>query len=159
MRGRSMFTILRDVAEPRAARVPGAMPGALASGPRPSRRCAGALGVRPEAGPRHAEATPYLLFGGASDVGFLAEKPVHGDPDEGVLGDPLASARCLAPVDAASERRQRIHLIASKARLLALEREVLRDPGRDPWRRRRRGRIEAPPTRGGPHGGLPPTPR
>jgi len=53
----------------------------------------------------HAETPPYLLLGRASDVIFLAEKPVHRNPDEGVLGDSLAPARRLLPVDTARQRR------------------------------------------------------
>src|SRR5215204_5119809 len=96
----------------------------------------------------YAESAPYLLLGGAPDVLLLAEEPVNGDPDEGVLRDPLAPPRRLAPVDAAGQRRQRIHLVAPQARLLAFEREVLRDP-----RRRRHGLIAALLPCGGFHGG------
>src|SRR5215218_4218958 len=96
----------------------------------------------------YAESAPYLLLGGAPDVLLLAEEPVNGDPDEGVLRDPLAPPRRLAPVDTAGQRRQRIHLVAPQARLLAFEREVLRDP-----RRRRHGLIAALLPCGGFHGG------
>src|SRR5215216_1660420 len=101
----------------------------------------------------YAESAPYLLLGGAPDVLLLAEEPVNGDPDEGVLRDPLAPPRRLAPVDAAGHGRQRIHLVAPQARLLAFEREVLRDP-----RRRRHGLIAALLPCGGFHSGPSPTP-
>src|SRR5215208_4721589 len=101
----------------------------------------------------YAKSAPYLLLGRAPDVLLLAEEPVNGDPDEGVLRDPLAPPRRLAPVDAAGQRRQRIHLVAPQARLLAFEREVLRDP-----RRRRHGLIAALLPCGGFHGGPSPAP-
>src|SRR5215218_9401177 len=43
----------------------------------------------------YAESAPYLLLGGAPDVLLLAEEPVNGDPDEGVLRDPLAPRDAL----------------------------------------------------------------